>query len=277
MVRGKGPWGASKNQTSSLLPDVCKAVRAWQIGAVQADRLTTFLIPAYNEQGLIGRAVESVHRAAAAVELTAYEVIVCDNASTDRTADLARAAGARVVHEPHRQIARARNAAAAASGGDWLIWLDADAILTQEVLAGTLSALDSGKFCGGGARVRLEGAALGRAAKQAVSAWNWLSRNFRLAAGSYFFALRAGWMETGGFNEEVYAGEELGFARALKRWGRARGLDFHVLDHEVPSSARKVEQFTVWQMARQVAVCAWPGNLGRRDRCAFWYERPAEP
>jgi hypothetical protein len=23
-----------------------------------------------------------------------------------------------------------------------------------------------------------------------------------------------------------------------------------------------------------MAVCAWPGNLGRRDRCAYWYERP---
>lgn len=277
MVRGRGPWGASKNHARSLLAGVCKPEPAWQIGAVQAVRFTTFLIPAYNEQALIGRALESIHRAAGAVELTAYEVIVCDNGSTDRTADLARAKGARVIHEPHRQIARARNAAAAASCGDWLIWLDADAILTQEVLAGTLSALGSGKFCGGGAQVRLEGVALGRAARQAVGAWNWLSRNFRLAAGSYFFALRDGWMATGGFNEEVYAGEELGFARALKRWGRERGLDFHVLDHEVPSSARKVERFTVWQMARQVAVCAWPGNLGRRDRCAFWYERPSEP
>jgi hypothetical protein len=49
-----------------------------------------------------------------------------------------------------------------------------------------------------------------------------------------------------------------------------------VLDHAVPSSARKVEQFTVWQTLRQIAVCAWPGNLGRRDRLRFWYERPGD-
>ncbi len=277
MVRGRGACGASKNQGVSELPGVCKRRAAWQIGAVKSVRPTSFLIPAFNEEALVGRAVESVHRAAAAVELTAYEVIVCDNASTDGTADLARAAGARVVHEPHRQIARSRNAAAAASTGDWLIWLDADAELTEEVLAGTLSALRSGEFCGGGARVRLEGAKLDWVATQAVRTWNWLSRNFRLAAGSYFFALRDGWSETGGFNERVYAGEELGFARELKRWGRRRGLDFHVLEHAVPSSARKVTQFTAWQTVRQVALCVWPGNLGRRDRCAFWYERPAEP
>jgi hypothetical protein len=73
-----------------------------------------------------------------------------------------------------------------------------------------------------------------------------------------------------------FAGEEIGFSRTLKRWGRARGLHFHVLDHAVPSSARKVEQFTVWQTLRQIAVCAWPGNLGRRDRLRFWYERPGD-
>lgn len=240
-------------------------------------RPISFLLPAYNEKALVGRAVRSIHRAAGAVGLSVYEVIVCDNASTDGTADVAREAGARVVHEPHRQIARSRNAAAAASDGEWLIWLDADAMLTEEVLAGTLSALHSGKFCGGGARVELEGEILDWGAMQAVRTWNWLSRNFRLAAGSYFFALRDGWSETGGFNERVYAGEELGFARALKRWGRRRGLDFHVLDHAVPSSARKVGKFTAWQIAKQVAACAWPGNLERRDRCAFWYERPAEP
>jgi hypothetical protein len=242
---------------------------AWQVGAVQA----SFLIPAFNEVPLVARAVESVHRAAATCGLRSCEVIVCDNASTDGTARVAEAAGARVVREPHRQIARARNAAAAASSGRWLVWLDADAVLTPEVLDGTLAALATGRVCGGGARVELEGAELDWAARRAVRGWNWVARNFRLAAGSYFFALREGWGSTGGFNEAVYAGEEIGFARSLKCWGRARGLEFRVLAHPVPSSARKVRDYTLWQTLLQVAACAWPGNLGRRDRCAYWYER----
>jgi len=237
---------------------------------------TSFLLPAYNEEALIGRAVESIHTAASVCALPAYEIVVCDNASTDATAKAAVAAGARVVHEPHRQIARARNAAAAASAGSWLIWLDADAILTREVLGATIDAIGTGKFCGGGAQVSLEGAKLDRAARGAVSGWNWIARTFRLAAGSYVFARREAWVDTGGFNEAVYAGEEIGFSRALKKWGRQRGLSFHVIGHAVPSSARKVEQFTPWQTIRQMAVCAWPGNLGRRDRLRFWYERPGE-
>ena len=55
-----------------------------------------------------------------------FELIVCDNNSTDRTAEIARAAGATVVFEPVNQIARARNSGAAAATGDWLIFVDAD-------------------------------------------------------------------------------------------------------------------------------------------------------
>lgn len=234
---------------------------------------TSFLLPAYNEEELVGRAVESIHHSAVECGLEDYEVIVCDNASTDRTAAVAEESGARVVLEPHRQIARARNAAAEASSGWWLVWLDADAVLTPDVLRATLDALGSGEVCGGGARVELEGVALDPAARRTVAGWNWISRTFRLAAGSYFFALREGWVATGGFNEKVYAGEELGFARTLKKWGRRRGLGFRVLDAAVASSARKVQQFSPWQAVWLLAICAWPGNLGRRDRCAFWYER----
>jgi hypothetical protein len=271
---GAGRRGGRRKQKagSFLAGQVGKSPRGCQIGLVQA----SFLVPAYNEERLVGRAVGSIHRAAADCGLAAYEVVVCDNASGDATAAEAGGAGARVVHEPHRQIARARNTAAAASSGPWLVWLDADAILTKDVLAATLAALGSGRVCGGGARVELEGAELDWTSRRAVSGWNWIARNFGLAAGSYFFALREGWVATGGFNEAVYAGEEIGFARSLKRWGRRRRLDFRVLEHAVPSSARKVQQFTLWQTLRQVAVCAWPGNLGRRDRCAFWYERPEE-
>ena len=271
MVRAGGEVGASKKRAPPVSDVVGIRWRTWQIGAVR----TSFLIPAFDEEYFVGRAVDSVHRAAGACDLADYEIVVCDNASRDATAEIARAAGARVVHEPHRQIARARNTAAAVSAGRWLVWLDADAMLTSEVLGATLLALEAGRVCGGGARVELEGAPLDRAARCAVYGWNWIAANFRLAAGSYFFALREGWAETGGFNEAVYAGEEIGLSRTLKRWGRRRGLEFRVLEYAVPSSARKVRQFTLAQTLRQVAMCAWPGNLGRRDRCAFWYERRA--
>jgi glycosyltransferase involved in cell wall biosynthesis len=55
------------------------------------------------------------------------ELVVADTGSTDGTPELARAAGARVVHVPWTDdFAAARNASLDACTGDWIVWLDAD-------------------------------------------------------------------------------------------------------------------------------------------------------
>ncbi|WP_157008406.1 glycosyltransferase family 2 protein [Agromyces laixinhei] len=56
------------------------------------------------------------------------EIIVVDNGSTDASADVARAAGARVVHEPLRGIWPATAAGFDAASGDLLARLDADSV-----------------------------------------------------------------------------------------------------------------------------------------------------
>src|SRR5437867_4210912 len=60
------------------------------------------IIPALNEEEPIGEVV----RAVAATNMP-REIIVVDNGSTDQTAERARAAGAKVVAEPHRGYGRA--------------------------------------------------------------------------------------------------------------------------------------------------------------------------
>lgn len=64
------------------------------------------LIPAYNEEAFIGRVIDSVHQSFASVPDCSFEIIVCDNNSTDRTAEIAATKDAKVVFEPHNQIAR---------------------------------------------------------------------------------------------------------------------------------------------------------------------------
>ncbi len=76
------------------------------------------VVPAFNEERLLGATLEAIRTAARAFDdRGGWELIVCDNNSTDRTAGIARAAGARVVFEPHNQISRARNRGAAAASG----------------------------------------------------------------------------------------------------------------------------------------------------------------
>src|SRR5262249_60052871 len=83
--------------------------------------MLSFIVPAYNEQLLIGRTLGALHAAAGALR-EPYEVIVADDASTDETAAIARAHGAQVVSVNHRQIAATRNAGARRARGELLFF-----------------------------------------------------------------------------------------------------------------------------------------------------------
>src|SRR4029079_16650009 len=86
--------------------------------------MISFVVPAYNEEELLGATLDAIHTAAVATGQD-YEIVVADAASSDRTADVARAHGARVVSASHRQIASTRNAGAREAKGDLLLVVDA--------------------------------------------------------------------------------------------------------------------------------------------------------
>src|SRR6185369_12224787 len=93
----------------------------------EASRLKlSVVVPAFNEERLLVATLDSIKAAAQGLGDWNWELVVCDNNSTDRTAEVARAAGAKVVFEPHNQISRARNTGAAAATGEWLLFVDAD-------------------------------------------------------------------------------------------------------------------------------------------------------
>ena len=106
----------------------------------------SIVVPAFNEERLLGESLAQIKSAASAFAQRGwdFELIVCDNNSTDRTAEIARAAGATVVFEPVNQIARARNSGAAAATGDWLIFVDADSHPSAGLFAEVAEQINSG-------------------------------------------------------------------------------------------------------------------------------------
>lgn len=63
--------------------------------------MISIVIPAYNEQGAITETIQQVQRVLAARPDTPFEIVVVDDGSSDRTAELAEAAGARVLRKVH--------------------------------------------------------------------------------------------------------------------------------------------------------------------------------
>ncbi len=205
------------------------------------------------------------------------EIVVTNNNSTDRTAEIAEKSGARIIFEEHRQIARARNAGGKAGLGRYLIFVDGDTRISPALLRKTLMALESGECCGGGAIVEYDGC-LSPWARRALKLWIFLSETFKWACGAYVFCTRESFFETGGFDERYYASEEVYFSRALQRWGRKRGQSFVILQEPIVTSNRKIE----WYSAREVLIMILGmlfhfKPLQSREACyKMWYRRPGD-
>ncbi len=213
----------------------------------------------------------------AAVTSLTGEIIVTDNASTDGTANAARAAGAIVVEETHRQIAKARNTGARHSSGRYLIFVDADTIIPVPLLNKTLELLSTGTCCGGGACLQFDRpSTLGVSGM--LASWNTISRVLKWMAGCYVFCVRDGFIECGGFDEQYYAAEEIFLSRKLRQWGRKKGQKLRIINEFKPiTSARK---FTWYRFANllqtMVMMAVFPWRLRSRESCGFWYVRPQD-
>jgi glycosyltransferase involved in cell wall biosynthesis len=233
----------------------------------RSEIMLSFVIPAYNEEELLGPTLDAIHTAAAATGQD-YEIIVADDGSSDRTAEVARARKARVVSVSNRQIAATRNAGAREARGDLLIFVDADTIVNAEVVGAALDSVRSGAI-GGGAGVRFQGRLpwyVRLLEPLAVLTF----RMARLAAGCFLFATRSAFAATGGFDQSLYGAEEIALSRALRRVGK-----FVVLKESVETSGRKFRAYSGWEILKVMTRLALKGGRGVRTRgdMAFWYEK----
>ena len=233
------------------------------------------VVPAFNEERLLAGSLAAIRGAMRAFDEARWEgeLIVCDNNSSDRTAEIARAAGARVVFEPVNQIARARNAGAAQASGDWLLFVDADSYPGLPLFRDLVETIRSGHAIGGGATVAFDTA--DRLVQASLATWNWISRSLKWAAGSFIFCQAAAFRELRGFNETLYASEEIDFSRRLKRLARGHRLDVVILHrHPLCTSDRKARLYTKREylgfMLKTLLLAGRP--LRDRKACYVWYD-----
>jgi glycosyltransferase involved in cell wall biosynthesis len=233
------------------------------------------IVPAYNEERLLAGSLASIRAAMAAFDRAGWasELIVCDNNSTDRTAEIAAAAGATVVFEPINQIARARNAGAARASGDWLFFVDADSYPSRELCDDACEVNRQGRAIAGGSTIVFDDP---HPALRAVSwGWNWCSRLGTWAAGSFVFCEASAFREAGGFDQAVYASEEIGLFRALKRLARRRGREMVILHrHPLMTSGRKIHLYTPGELSRFYLSMVATGGRALRSvsGCFTWYD-----
>jgi glycosyltransferase involved in cell wall biosynthesis len=225
----------------------------------------SIIIPAYNEEQLIGETLRAVH-AAAAADGAPYEVIVVDDASSDRTAALAAEHGARVVPVHHRQIAPTRNAGARAARGDRFLFVDADTVVSAAAVGAAARAMQRGAV-GGGCIIRFDGR-IPLYAQLLLPVFLVIYRVMGLAAGCFLFCTREAFEAVGGFDEKLYGSEEIALSRALNRRGR-----FVMLPEAVTTSGRKLRAYSGLEILRVLGGLALrgPKSVHQRAGMDMWY------
>jgi len=228
--------------------------------------MISFIVPAHNEEALLGRTLSAIHESVRALR-EPYEIVVVNDASTDRTSEIAVEHGVHVISVSHRQIAATRNTGAAVAKGDIFIFVDADTMITEQALRAAIDALRQGAV-GGGASVRFDEGRLPFYARVLEILLPPALRMLRLAPGCFVFCTRQAYLTTGGFDESFYVTEEVGFAQRLKRQGR-----FVILREFVISSSRKLRTRSAFQLLwtglRLALGCG--KSIRQRDGLEYWY------
>ncbi len=234
----------------------------------------SFVIPARNEEALIGEAVEAILASIARAtgvprgELwlpdSAFEVVVADDGSEDATAaiveSLARDAGVRLVACAGRTCAAARNAGAAASVGRVLCFVDADTIVPEHAVGRILRLHEDEGRC----------LVLYRLASRepGLRAWLWwsfwgLARRLPLARAKSMPAFmscdRAHFERYGPFDEAWVIAEEWPLTRAAYRYHNERFLYDRSLTGRTSSRRMELQPFGYLRtLLKWVSVVLFP-------------------
>ena len=203
-----------------------------------------------------------------------WELVVCDNNSTDRTPEIARAEGAKVVFEPVNQIGHARNTGASVASGQWLLFIDADSHPSGELLADVAALTRRPDVLLAGSTVVLDDAT--PVIRLICGLWNTVSRIRRLVAGSFILVRASAFREVGGFDLKFFAGEEIDLALRLQKIVGRRDRQRTVILHRHPlvTSARKMKLYRKAEIGRFFLKSIFrPMKTSKtRDDCALWYD-----
>ncbi|OGC88976.1 glycosyl transferase family 2, partial [Candidatus Adlerbacteria bacterium RIFCSPHIGHO2_02_FULL_54_18] len=192
----------------------------------------SFVIPAYNEEQMIGKCLRSVFAEIKRTPGVQAEVVVVNNASTDRTREeVLMFPNTTVVEERLKGLVYARRAGFVATSGELVANIDADTIVPPGWLARVL-----GEFSKNSTLVALSGPYLyydlpawKRALVKVFYFVGWLIHLLNhyvlhkgaMLQGGNFVLKRSAWEKAGGFDTTIsFYGEDTDVARRISEHGR---------------------------------------------------------
>lgn len=230
----------------------------------------SIVIPARNEEQHLGACLAALDRSVGEIPISVQKIVVL-NRCTDRTEEIARAAGCEIVREDAKNLAIIRNAGARAATGEILVTVDADSQVSPHLISAVCKALQNEAVVGGGVLILPERWSLGILVTGLyllpIALWYGIS-------GGLFFCRREDFHAIGGFDERLVSVEDIDFARRLKAHGRKSNRRFiTLLRAHIKTSCRKFDRFGDWYFAVRPHLM-WKLLQGRHQQSAneVWYD-----
>ena len=235
----------------------------------------SIVVPAFNEEKILGETLSCIQAASAAFTQAGWksELIVCDNNSNDRTAEIARAAGATVVFEPVNHISRARNSGAAKATGDWLVFVDADSQADVKLFADMAKEIRSGTCFAGGATICWDKQNVLTALMMPILNVGFRWRRF--LHGPFMFIESATFRQLGGFSLETFCGEDWELGQRLQKLAKETGKRFVILhQHPILTSARRLKEHSPFVSFKMMYYILFvPRRIkNNRETARRWYD-----
>ena len=221
----------------------------------------SFVVPAYNEEAYLPACLESILKQTQGLD-ELVEIIVVNNASTDRTREVALSyPGVRVVDETRKGLTFARQAGFTASKGELIANVDSDSRLTEGWVKRVLA-----EFAADDKLVALSGpfvyydltptqcisVRIFYAAAFLVYILNrWVLRAGSMLQGGNFVLRRDALEKIGGFNTSIaFYGEDTDIARRMNAVGRVK----FTFDLKMFSSARRLKKEGMLRIAGRYTI-----------------------
>lgn len=213
----------------------------------------SIVIPAFNEEELLPRCLVALMPQA---RMIGAEVIVIDNNSTDRTATIARQAGAKVIHESQAGYVYAMQRGLREATGEIVAFTDADSVVAEDWLQTIITTFaNESQTVAITGHVRFEGL-------RVISSLRWFYRH--LILGSNMAVRRRVGLAAGGFNDQYNLASDIAFGWALAKHGTIR----YIPQLRISTSGRRFQAQPVKQATRYLLNHLW---MMLFHRPLFWH------
>ena len=179
----------------------------------------SIIIPAYNEEKHLPLCLESLSNLN--YPKRNIEIIVVDNGSTDRTREIARSFGVRLLRDDTKNVSGLRNYGVANSKGDILAFVDADCIVSKDWLKNALKYFEAMDVVAWGAPpTPPENPTWVQKTWYLVRQKSEMIQNVDWLESMNLFVRKDQFLAVGGFNESLVTCEDVDFCYRLSKYGR---------------------------------------------------------